>query len=265
MSLNALQMREADVHRDDSVLPNESTEAAPSVMETNKQDSELMIGSVQNDCHTSSDEGGDSDWDDQVGFVLVPSHKSKRRRRKPKKSPCVTAASAFAEATEPLRSVYIGKVNPKHSVKDIRDHLLTIGVNGNLAKVSLLADKAAYRSFRVEVPKSACDYILDRALWPSGVVIRPFRAPTKLKAAARSAENNFGGSWNGLKQSQWQDRTTRSQQSRWQDRSSRHQGQYRSGGVSQRSWDRYEPPRAQSWNYDYQQSDGPTESWPSHW
>lgn len=106
--------------------------------------------------------------------------------------------------------------------------------------VSLLATKPDYKSFRLDVPNNVFDQVVDMASWPNGVVIRPFRLRTKLKAAPGAD----GKQIRGQKQS-WDETKERST-----TRPNHNHDQPKRRSYPQRSNDRYwQVKRTPGWNY----------------
>jgi hypothetical protein len=152
-----------------------------------------------------------------VAFILPPAQRRKLCKRQRKKTigrvngaqkpnleqrkglvskgsgrPIPTPAETKPVETRPgvtTRSAYLGRVSSKHSVKDILDHLDSIGMETGSVSVTMLANKESYKSFRLDIPVDSFDQIVNVTSWPDGMVIRPFRLPSKLKAAAAGWEN----------------------------------------------------------------------------
>jgi len=90
-----------------------------------------------------------------------------------------------APNTEVRRAeIYIGGLDAKHGITDIKNHLSKHCVASTGVKI--LSTRREWRSFVVTVAKSDMDKVMDPALWPNGVTIRPFHAQ---QSHSRSQQN----------------------------------------------------------------------------
>ena len=98
-------------------------------------------------------------------------------------SVAVKRAPVSAATSVARKCVYVGAVSSNNTTEDIKHHIVDIGVKEQDCRIRVLAEKQEYKSFCIDVPGDSYNAVLDRSNWPSGVIIRPFRAP-------RAAANN---------------------------------------------------------------------------
>lgn len=115
---------------------------------------------------------------DSLGFQVPGYERKKQQRRSKQRQNFITGfasslAGKFKGAPEPSRDIFIFRVDPDTGVEDLRLHLRDMDVSVRaLNQVS--NPSAAYKSFRLTVPKSDFDILFDPSLWPEGVRVRRY-------------------------------------------------------------------------------------------
>ena len=90
----------------------------------------------------------------------------------------MVVSQPISSTVEQKRDIYVGNVNPKCGVSDIRQHLHRNGVTVQISDVHRLHNGNDYASFRISVPERKYDALLkrDTGVWDSGLKIRPYLA-----------------------------------------------------------------------------------------
>ena len=79
------------------------------------------------------------------------------------------------EAAKPdVRRLYVGGVASSNSSADISGHMIAAGIK-KVVDVKQLSDHGGRKSFCVSVPQDMFSTASDIKLWPSNIIIRPFR------------------------------------------------------------------------------------------
>lgn len=102
-----------------------------------------------------------------------------RKKRRPKR--VITGTKAHDKvfgAPEPSRSVFIYRVHQDTNLDDLKDMLTGEGIEVR-ALESVSAAQSRFKSFRLDVPKSSLDACFSPALWPNGILVRPFYWPKR--------------------------------------------------------------------------------------
>ena len=171
------------------------------------EDSDETEGLVGGDQASGSDDSSESDCDTDVeitdtpntgdnGFTVparVRKAAARKQRRKEKReqekaleellaqerqAAGVRVVKAAATPRMDTKSVYIGGVNLSNNVKDIKQHIVSLGVS-SVRGIKQLSQNSQSRSFKVDVPHGDFDCVCSSENWPSGVSVRPFRAHKK--------------------------------------------------------------------------------------
>ena len=182
-------------------------------------------------------------------------------------SVAVERAPVSAATSVARKCVYVGAVSSNNTTEDIKHHIVDIGVKEQDCRIRVLAEKQEYKSFCIDVPGDSYNAVLDRSNWPSGVIIRSFRAP---RAAANnhtstrttSAQRSCRGDNNWYRRSRHQQQSynrpnasRREYREEWPELSRTQQYNQRSKGDAPHSYDQYdECYRPNAYERSYRQS-----------
>lgn len=146
---------------------------------------------------SSTDSESTTEDDDVAKFQLSYrelKRKRKQERRASKSNATLRAAKTQAPTTGTLRAatshvptsdIYVGNVDPAHSVQDIVSHIKKIPVDIGTSNVAQLRKGNDWKSFRVSINRNDYNKVL-HATWPKGIKVRPF-AEQKGKHQKRNA------------------------------------------------------------------------------
>ena len=104
-------------------------------------------------------------------------------------------ASAILSAPVEKATFFISNVEMKCGEKDIRRHCVSLGVR-ILFCFDITAAGAEARSFKLAVPASAANLIMDAEAWPCHIRVRPWRTTTT-RRVDRVMEGSQGSSHEG--------------------------------------------------------------------
>jgi len=115
---------------------------------------------------------------DSQGFVTVDPSKKRRQRQERRRQQFITGyapakSGGFKGAPEPSRDLFLYRVDPESETADLRTHLNDMDVTVR-ALHQISNESARYKSFRLTIPLSDFDILLDSSLWPEGVRVRRY-------------------------------------------------------------------------------------------
>ena len=117
--------------------------------------------------------------------------RQKRRRRRPQRGqPSLgqtsrlksVARPSTSQQAQPKAAYHIGHVDPAQSADDIVAHLRSLGC-ATSPTIRCLRARDDWKSFCVELSRDKANEFFHGNLWPSGVVVRPFRSKERADAA----------------------------------------------------------------------------------
>ena len=93
--------------------------------------------------------------------------------------------------------VYVGGVDPRHPTEAVHQYVTSLGIHR--CTITQLAANKDYKSFRVSVPASHYDTILDTRNWSETITIRPFRneQPPRRRQTGPRDRRQQSNSWQG--------------------------------------------------------------------
>lgn len=121
----------------------------------------------------SRDRSQASDEFRQPGYALRREKRQQRRRQKVITGSGTSGTGTFKGAPEPTRSMFVYRVDPQTNISDLRVHLQDMDIEvREIACVS--HPDSIFKSFKLDVPISVVDELLNGDLWPKGIKIRRF-------------------------------------------------------------------------------------------
>ena len=150
-------------------------EVSPSTSETTVNNSDEpqagTSGERPEDCANilEEDSSSNSDEDQDEGFTRPQNRKVNKRRQKSKQTVIVPTA---APSRSQIKAMYLGNVNPKCKVFDIKKHLEKNGIAITQKDISQLHHGDDYASFRISLPSSKYEKV--SKIWSKGVKVRPY-------------------------------------------------------------------------------------------
>ena len=204
-TVDALQQQLASTANADQGLGDGASAAAPSeqpssaVQSGNASQVLVSVGQVPGarrfrysfDTGSSSSDSDISE--DSEVFQQQRRQRQKRRRRRPQRGqPSLgqtsrlrsVARPSTSQQAQPEAAYYIGHVDPAKSADDIVAHLRSLGCTTS-PTIRCLRVKDDWKSFCVELSCDKANEFFHGNLWPSGVVVRPFRSNKESADAAQ--------------------------------------------------------------------------------
>ncbi|KAI5635637.1 hypothetical protein NE865_11635 [Phthorimaea operculella] len=118
--------------------------------------------------------GGTSQCDDD-GYTLVTKKKSKITKKKSNLCGSAPVSNKITVADIPI-AIYVSRLSKTTSAGQLKDYVQEKGVN--CSDIALLDQKyeTDFNSFKITVPKSNLNKILDTSFWPAGIRYRIYRS-----------------------------------------------------------------------------------------
>ena len=128
----------------------------------------------------SAKSGRSGRWsEDEEGFVMPRYHEKKTRQHERKRHKVITGSTkpgneGFRGAPEPSRDIFIYRVHPDTSKRDIEEGIRSRDFEVR-ELVCISSEQSMFKSFKLTVPASQLSSLLTDAFpWPEGVKVRRF-------------------------------------------------------------------------------------------
>ena len=190
-TVSKLSLRQSNESADLTISfshPNNTVEDTTTTPEQNPVDNESQndvhvdhnVVIAQDDGNTPEAVSTDSDGSES-GYDFQRIYKKKLSKIEKRLSKlCASLETTNTHDTAKVEShnstsvVYIGGIDPAYCDFDVKNYIQTLGVDGEKLQVERLGTSPDWSSYKVTVPSSFSDTILDSRNWSNSIKVRPF-------------------------------------------------------------------------------------------